>query len=69
VGPEGHVTGLDMTIEQLQVAEAHVNGFCLTTLGYPRKNMAFVHGLIEDIQASIEVMSFSIRIHTNCVPF
>ena len=42
VGPEGSVTGVDMTDGQLDVARKHADEFCTSTLGYPAPNMRFV---------------------------
>ena len=44
VGPKGSVTGLDMTDEQLDVAKAHVEEFCVDTLKYPKSNLRFEKG-------------------------
>lgn len=67
VGESGYVTGVDMTKEQLDVARAHVDEFCLNTLGYSKPNMRFVEGLIEDLKsAGIEDESVDLII-SNCV--
>jgi SAM-dependent methyltransferase len=46
VGREGHVTGVDMTREQLAVARRHV-GWHTNRFGYDRPNVAFFEGYIE----------------------
>eukprot|EP00455_Lapot_gusevi_P004494 TRINITY_DN1185_c0_g3_i1.p1 TRINITY_DN1185_c0_g3~~TRINITY_DN1185_c0_g3_i1.p1 ORF type:complete len:355 (-),score=83.02 TRINITY_DN1185_c0_g3_i1:67-1131(-) len=51
VGPEGHVTGLDMTEEQLGVARSHVDEY-MQTLGYSQPNITFKQGYIENIAAA-----------------
>jgi len=48
VGEEGHVTGVDMTEEQLQVARAHVT-YHTEAFGYQEPNVSFVKAFIEDL--------------------
>ena len=46
----------DVALLTRQVASSQVNKYCVETLGYPKKNMEFRHGFIEDIAAAgIEV--------------
>ena len=67
VGPEGSVTGVDMTREQLEVAKRHVDAYTADVLGYARPNMRFVEGCIEDLKtAGIEDGSIDLII-SNCV--
>ncbi len=42
VGEAGHVIGIDMTEEQLDVARKHVDSYCREALGYAKPNMSFV---------------------------
>jgi len=48
VGPTGHVVGVDMTQEQIDVAQAHVE-YHTTAFGYERPNVRFVKAFIEDL--------------------
>ncbi|KAJ2500336.1 hypothetical protein GGH96_002833 [Coemansia sp. RSA 1972] len=65
VGPQGSVTGVDMTDEQLQTARENINAFGVT-LGYTL-NLKFVTGYIEMLQAAgIAPSSIDICI-SNCV--
>eukprot|EP00010_Vexillifera_abyssalis_P007702 CAMPEP_0201550020 /NCGR_PEP_ID=MMETSP0173_2-20130828/6446_1 /ASSEMBLY_ACC=CAM_ASM_000268 /TAXON_ID=218659 /ORGANISM="Vexillifera sp., Strain DIVA3 564/2" /LENGTH=312 /DNA_ID=CAMNT_0047959893 /DNA_START=168 /DNA_END=1106 /DNA_ORIENTATION=- len=48
---EGSVCGIDMTKEQLQVAEKH-RDFHAKIFGHSKSNVRFVHGLIEDLAAA-----------------
>ncbi len=67
VGEDGFVTGVDMTREQLDVARAHVDEYCVTTLKYASPNMRFVEGRIEDLKsAGVEDESVDLII-SNCV--
>lgn len=66
VGENGHVTGIDMTKEQLDVAisniEYHKNKF-----GYTKSNVEFKKGYIEDLRgAGIEENSMDL-VTSNCV--
>lgn len=49
-GPDGHVTGVDMTPEQLAVARRHVYAH-MQTFGFPEANVRFLEGSIEDLAA------------------
>lgn len=49
VGPNGSVTGIDMTDQQLQVAMKYADSYCVDTLGYDQPNMKFIKGEIEDL--------------------
>lgn len=65
-GPNGHVTGIDMTGEQLNVANQHINEYT-NTLGYPKPNISFVQGYIEYLEkAGIPQESMDLVI-SNCV--
>jgi SAM-dependent methyltransferase len=64
VGPTGEVVGVDMTPEQLAVAEAH-RGFHAEQFGYA--NVRFLAGTIERLDAlDLEPASFDVVI-SNCV--
>ncbi len=66
VGPEGFVTGIDMTDEQLEVAERHLDSH-MEKFGYAKPNAAFRKGFIEDLGAAgIEDSSIDVVI-SNCV--
>jgi arsenite methyltransferase len=66
VGEHGRVIGIDMTPEQLEVAERH-RDWHAERYGHARSNVTFANGLIEDLQncgiadASIDVVV------SNCV--
>jgi SAM-dependent methyltransferase len=51
VGPDGSVIGIDMTDEQLEVARRHLDSQ-MGRFGYPRPNVEFLMGYIEDLKGS-----------------
>lgn len=64
VGPTGEVVGVDMTDEQLAVAERH-RGFHRDCFGYD--NVRFLHGFIERLdELDLEPGSFDVIV-SNCV--
>ncbi len=64
VGPSGYVIGIDMTDEQLSIAEQH-HAFHAQTLGYD--NVRFIKGYIEQLQhLDLESNSFDVIV-SNCV--
>lgn len=66
VGPEGFVVGVDMTDEQLQVAERHI-AYHTDKNGYSAANVRFIKGYIEQLdQLGLEEGSFDIIV-SNCV--
>lgn len=66
VGQKGRVIGVDMTDEQLSVANQYV-GWHMDKFGYKKPNVEFVKGYIEDLKtAGIEDNSVDIVI-SNCV--
>ncbi|XP_018520132.1 arsenite methyltransferase [Lates calcarifer] len=66
VGEKGHVTGIDMTEDQLKVARTYVD-YHMQEFGYKKPNVSFVQGYIEALtQAGLEKSSFDIII-SNCV--
>jgi ubiquinone/menaquinone biosynthesis C-methylase UbiE len=66
VGPSGRVIGVDMTPEQLAVAEKHVT-YHTEKYGYKKANVQFINGYIEDLNAAgIEDGSVDLVV-SNCV--
>ena len=66
VGPEGKVIGVDMTDEQLEIANSHIS-YHMERFGYDKPNIVFKKGYIEDLQeAGIESESVDVVI-SNCV--
>ncbi|XP_029706318.1 arsenite methyltransferase-like [Takifugu rubripes] len=60
VGEKGHVTGIDMTQEQLDVAQTHLD-YHMKEFGYKSPNVTFVKGFIEALtEAGLEKGSFDI---------
>ena len=51
VGEHGHVIGVDMTEEQLDVARRHI-GAHTEKFGYAQPNVEFRHGYIEDLKSA-----------------
>jgi len=64
VGETGHVTGLDMTDEQLDVAR-RTQHWHAERQGYAQSNTSFVKGYIEDLSAFADA-SFDVVV-SNCV--
>jgi SAM-dependent methyltransferase len=66
VGENGHVIGVDMTREQLDIAEAHIMSQ-MEKFGYSEPNVEFRQGYIEDLRSvGIENESIDVVI-SNCV--
>jgi SAM-dependent methyltransferase len=66
VGPDGFVTGIDMTDEQIEVAQRHVSSHA-KKFGYSQPNVNFIKGYIEDLKtAGIEDNSIDV-VMSNCV--
>ena len=66
VGPNGHVTGVDMTDEQLEVARSH-EAWHAEQFGYDTPNTRFVKGYLECLdELDLEPGSFDLII-SNCV--
>ncbi len=66
VGPTGHVTGVDMTDEQLAVAERH-EAWHSEQFGYDKPNTRFIKGYLEKLgELELEPESFDLII-SNCV--
>jgi arsenite methyltransferase len=66
VGPNGQVVGIDMTDEQLDVANEHID-WHMKRFGYQRPNVRFLKGYIETLgDLGLEPGSFD-AIVSNCV--
>uniref|UniRef100_A0A8C2E1C7 Arsenite methyltransferase n=1 Tax=Cyprinus carpio TaxID=7962 RepID=A0A8C2E1C7_CYPCA len=66
VGEKGHVTGIDMTEDQLEVARKYID-YHTQRFGYKKPNVNFVQGYIEALaEAGLEEKSYDIII-SNCV--
>ncbi len=66
VGESGRVIGIDMTAEQLEIADRHLC-YQMDKFGYRKPNVRFVRGYIEDlIGAGIEDSSVDVVV-SNCV--
>lgn len=66
VGEKGHVTGIDMTEAQLEVARNYID-YHMQRFGYKNPNVNFVQGYIEAlVEAGLEDKSYDIII-SNCV--
>lgn len=66
VGEKGEVIGVDMTDEQLQVAEKHID-YHTKQFGYKKSNVSFIKGNIEKLdELPFEPESFDLII-SNCV--
>uniref|UniRef100_UPI003AAEDB98 arsenite methyltransferase n=1 Tax=Centroberyx gerrardi TaxID=166262 RepID=UPI003AAEDB98 len=66
VGESGHVTGIDMTEDQVEVSRKYVD-YHMQEFGYKKPNVNFVQGYIEALtEAGLEESSFDIII-SNCV--
>ncbi|MGB5083507.1 MAG: methyltransferase domain-containing protein, partial [Methylocystis silviterrae] len=65
VGPSGEVAGVDMTPEQLTVAETHLE-WHMAKFGFERPNVRFVQGYIEELNAQGLEPGFDVVV-SNCV--
>jgi arsenite methyltransferase len=66
VGPNGHVTGVDMTPAQLQVANEHLD-FHMERYGYSEPNVDFIEANIEELDlVGLPNASFDLIV-SNCV--
>ncbi|OZG73114.1 methyltransferase type 11 [Hahella sp. CCB-MM4] len=66
VGEQGSVTGVDMTREQLEVAERHVE-YHREVFGYRQGNVRFLHGFLEQLhELELKQNHFDIIV-SNCV--
>ncbi|XP_075389573.1 arsenite methyltransferase [Tenrec ecaudatus] len=66
VGEKGHVSGIDMTESQVEVAKEYID-YHMEKYGFQAPNVTFVHGYLENLgEAGIENESYDIVI-SNCV--
>uniref|UniRef100_K7F8K2 Arsenite methyltransferase n=1 Tax=Pelodiscus sinensis TaxID=13735 RepID=K7F8K2_PELSI len=66
VGEKGHVTGIDMTDTQVEVAKKHID-YHMKKFGYQVPNVDFIHGYMEKLgDAGLKDESYHIVI-SNCV--
>ena len=66
VGPKGEVVGVDMTVEQLATAQAHID-WHMRRFGYARPNVRFLKGYIEKLgKLGLEPANFEVIV-SNCV--
>ena len=66
VGENGHVIGVDMTEEQLDVARRHIDAHTVT-FGYSKPNVEFRHGYIEDLKSANIADNSVDLVVSNCV--
>ena len=66
VGENGHVIGVDMTEEQLDVARRHIDAHTVT-FGYAKPNVEFRHGYIEDLKSANIADNSVDLVVSNCV--
>ena len=66
VGEQGHVIGVDMTEEQLDVARRHIDATTVT-FGYSKPNVEFRHGYIEDLKSANIADNSVDLVVSNCV--
>ncbi|MET4073491.1 methyltransferase domain-containing protein [Hymenobacter sp. UYCo722] len=66
VGENGHVIGVDMTEEQLDVARRHIDAHTVT-FGYKKPNVEFRHGYIEDLKSANIADNSVDLVVSNCV--
>jgi arsenite methyltransferase len=66
VGPSGQVIGIDMTAEQLEVAERH-RAHQARVFGHARSNVRLVQGYIEDLETAGIASSSVDVVVSNCV--
>ena len=65
VGPNGYVVGVDMTEEQVAVAQKYVP-YHTEKFGYEKPNVEFKHGFIERLdEAGIEPGSFDLVMYVH----
>ena len=66
VGPAGHVVGVDMTAQQIEVAQRY-RGYHAERFGFERSNVEFLSGYIEHLEElPLEPGSFDVIV-SNCV--
>ncbi|XP_075830424.1 arsenite methyltransferase isoform X4 [Microtus pennsylvanicus] len=66
VGEKGHVTGIDMTKAQVEVAKTYLE-YHMKKFGFQAPNVTFIHGCIEKLaEAGAQQESYDIAV-SNCV--
>ncbi|XP_057635207.1 arsenite methyltransferase [Chionomys nivalis] len=66
VGEKGHVTGIDMTKAQVEVAKTYLE-YHMKKFGFQAPNVTFIHGCIEKLaEAGTQQESYDIAV-SNCV--
>jgi len=66
VGEHGSVTGVDMTLEQLAVANQYID-YHREKFGFPKANTRFLHGYLEELdKLDLETNSMDVIV-SNCV--
>uniref|UniRef100_A0A8D0BIM2 Arsenite methyltransferase n=1 Tax=Salvator merianae TaxID=96440 RepID=A0A8D0BIM2_SALMN len=66
VGETGHVTGIDMTESQVELAKKHID-YHMNRLGYQKPNVNFIQGYMEELgKAGLKDESYDLVI-SNCV--
>ncbi|XP_056385627.1 arsenite methyltransferase-like [Hyla sarda] len=66
VGPMGHVTGIDMTDEQLELSRKYID-YHTQKFGYQQTNVDFTKGYIENLKgANLQDETFNVVV-SNCV--
>jgi len=66
VGEHGHITGIDMTDQQVEVAKRNIE-FHKDAFGHQKSNVEFIHGNIEELdQLGLQEASYDLII-SNCV--
>ncbi|XP_043912492.1 arsenite methyltransferase isoform X2 [Protopterus annectens] len=66
VGEKGHVTGIDMTSEQIDTARKYIDHH-IQKFGFKKANVEFIHGYIENLkEAGLKDNTYDIII-SNCV--
>uniref|UniRef100_A0A8C5UYW4 Arsenite methyltransferase n=1 Tax=Microcebus murinus TaxID=30608 RepID=A0A8C5UYW4_MICMU len=66
VGEKGHITGIDMTKDQVEVAKKYLD-YHMEKFGFQAPNVTFIHGCIEKLgEAVVKNESYDVVI-SNCV--
>ncbi|XP_075697196.1 arsenite methyltransferase-like [Rhinoderma darwinii] len=66
VGPKGHVTGVDMTDEQLELSRKYID-YHMQKFGFQQPNVSFTKGYIENMkEADLQDETFDVAV-SNCV--
>ncbi|XP_069835149.1 arsenite methyltransferase-like [Dendropsophus ebraccatus] len=66
VGPKGHVTGIDMTDEQLELSRKYID-YHMQKFGFQQANVDFTKGYIENLKgANLQDEAFDVVV-SNCV--